>query len=152
MRKQIFIDGNKRTSMMIANKEMINHGCGIISIPDDKIKSFYELLISFYETNDMKRIKNLSKIRICDKISILRGNINFNFSKDMAKYLTDAYIMQYLMELLKVSKSILRVVFPFLSLVSITQLGNNSFIFKIFSETILEVIVFILFNFYHLFL
>ena len=91
-------------------------------------------------------------MRICDKISILRGNINFNFSKDMAKYLTDAYIMQYPMELLKVSKSILRVVFPFLSLVSITQFGNNSFIFKIFSETILEVIVFILFNFYHPFL
>lgn len=58
MRRQIFIDGNKRTSMMIANKEMIKHGCGIISIPEEKIKSFYELLISFYETNDMKRIKN----------------------------------------------------------------------------------------------
>ena len=98
----------------------------------------------------MKRIKNLSKIRICDKISILRGNINFNFSKDMAKYLTDAYIMQYPMKLLKVSKSILRVVFPFLSLVSITQLGNNSFIFKIFSETISDVVIFIFFNFHHL--
>ena len=58
MRRQIFIDGNKRTSMMIANKEMINHGCGIISIPDDKIKPFYELLIKFYEMNDMKEIKN----------------------------------------------------------------------------------------------
>ena len=58
MRRQIFIDGNKRTSMMIANKEMIKHGCGIISIPEEKIKSFYELLISFYETNDMKKIKN----------------------------------------------------------------------------------------------
>ena len=53
--RQIFIDSNKHTSIMIANKEMINHGCGIISIPDDKIKSFYELLISFYETNDMKK-------------------------------------------------------------------------------------------------
>ena len=58
MRRQIFIDGNKRTSMMIANKEMINYGCGIISIPDDKIKPFYKLLITFYETNDMKEIKN----------------------------------------------------------------------------------------------
>ena len=58
MRRQIFIDGNKRTSMMIANKEMIRHGCGIISIPNEKIKSFYDLLIRFYETNDMKKIKN----------------------------------------------------------------------------------------------
>ena len=54
MCRQIFIDGNKCTSMMVANKEMINHSCGIISIPDDKIKPFYELLIQFYEINDMK--------------------------------------------------------------------------------------------------
>ena len=58
MRRQIFIDGNKRTSMMIANKEMIRHGCGIISIPNERIKSFYDLLIGFYETNDMEKIKN----------------------------------------------------------------------------------------------
>lgn len=57
MRRQIFIDGNKRTSMMIANKEMVKHGCGIISIPEEEIKSFYELLIRFYETNDMGKIK-----------------------------------------------------------------------------------------------
>ena len=52
--KQIFIDGNKRTSIMIANKEMINHYCGIISMLYDKIKSFYGLLIKFYELNDIK--------------------------------------------------------------------------------------------------
>ena len=57
MRKQIFIDGNKRTSMIIANKEMIINGSGIISIPIKKIKSFYELLITFYETNNMEKIK-----------------------------------------------------------------------------------------------
>lgn len=37
---------------------MIKHGCGIISIPEEEIKSFYELLIRFYETNDMGKIKN----------------------------------------------------------------------------------------------
>ncbi len=58
MRRQIFIDGNKRTSMMLANKEMIFNGSGIISIPNEHIKSFYELLIKFYETNDMQKIKN----------------------------------------------------------------------------------------------
>lgn len=57
MRRQIFIDGNKRTSMMLANKEMIRNGCGIISIPNEKIKTFYELLITFYETNNMEKIK-----------------------------------------------------------------------------------------------
>lgn len=58
MRRQVFIDGNKRTSMMIANKEMIINGCGIISIPNEKIKLFYELLIEFYETNKMEKIKS----------------------------------------------------------------------------------------------
>lgn len=58
MRRQVFIDGNKRTSMMIANKEMIKNGCGIISVPNEKIKPFYDLLIEFYETNDMGKIKN----------------------------------------------------------------------------------------------
>ena len=57
MRRQIFIDGNKRTAMMIANKEMIVNGRGIISIPNEKIKTFYELLIKFYETNKMEEIK-----------------------------------------------------------------------------------------------
>ena len=57
MRRQIFIDGNKRTSMMMANKEMIKNGCGIISVPNEKIKPFYDLLIEFYETNDIKKIK-----------------------------------------------------------------------------------------------
>lgn len=58
MRSQVFIGGNKRTAMMIANKEMISGGSGIISIPTEKIKSFYELLIEFYETNDMHKIKS----------------------------------------------------------------------------------------------
>ena len=58
MRRQIFIDGNKRTSMMFANKEMISNGCGVISIPSEYIKSFYKLLIEFYETNNMEKVKN----------------------------------------------------------------------------------------------
>ena len=39
MRKQIFIDGNKRTSMIIANKEMIINGSGVISVQIKKNKS-----------------------------------------------------------------------------------------------------------------
>ena len=57
MRRQIFIDGNKRTSMMMANKEMIKNGCGIISVPNEKIKPFYDLLIRFYEKKKKKKIK-----------------------------------------------------------------------------------------------
>ena len=52
MRRQMFIDGNKRTAMLIANKLMIENGCGIISIPIEKQNEFYKLLITYYETND----------------------------------------------------------------------------------------------------
>ncbi len=33
MKSQLFWDGNKRTAMLIANKELIKQGNGIISIP-----------------------------------------------------------------------------------------------------------------------
>ena len=56
MRKQIFLDGNKRTAMLIANKIMIENGCGIISIPIDKQPEFYKLLIKYYETNNKEDI------------------------------------------------------------------------------------------------
>jgi len=56
--KQIFIDKNKRTVMTIANKEMIINGGGIISIPNEHIKNFYQLLIEFYETNNLTKIKD----------------------------------------------------------------------------------------------
>ena len=40
MRKQIFLDGNKRTAMLIANKIMIENGCGIISNTNNKQHEF----------------------------------------------------------------------------------------------------------------
>lgn len=57
MRRQIFLDGNKRTSMIFANKIMIDEGCGIIQIPITKQAEFFNQLISFYETNDMTELK-----------------------------------------------------------------------------------------------
>ena len=57
MRKQIFLDGNKRTAMLIANKIMIENGCGIISIPINKQPEFYKLLIKYYETSNKEEIK-----------------------------------------------------------------------------------------------
>lgn len=56
MRTQLFLDGNERSSMLYANHIMIKNGCGIISIPEDKIVDFQMLLVKFYETNDMSEI------------------------------------------------------------------------------------------------
>ena len=57
MRKQMFLDGNKRTSMLAGNHVMIGGGCGIISVPIELQPAFTGLLIQFYEFNDMTEIK-----------------------------------------------------------------------------------------------
>ena len=57
MRSQLFWDGNKRTSTICANKIMIENGCGIIKVPDNKLKDFTVLLSEFYSTNNKEKIK-----------------------------------------------------------------------------------------------
>ena len=57
MRRQMFLDGNKRVAMLFANKIMIDNGCGIISIAQQYQSEFYEKLIRYYETNDMNDLK-----------------------------------------------------------------------------------------------
>ena len=57
MRTQPFYDGNKRTAMMAGNQIMIQNGVGIISVPIKHQEKFRDMLIKFYETNDMSNIK-----------------------------------------------------------------------------------------------
>ena len=57
MRRQMFIDGNKRVAMLFANKIMIDNGCGIISIAQENQGTFYEKLIQYYESGDMSDLK-----------------------------------------------------------------------------------------------
>ena len=57
MRTQPFYDGNKRTAMMSANQIMIQNGAGIISVPIKHQEHFRDMLIKFYETNNMDNIK-----------------------------------------------------------------------------------------------
>ena len=56
-RSQMFLDGNKRVANLVANKEMIRCGQGIIAVPVEKIGEYFVLLINYYETNDMTNIK-----------------------------------------------------------------------------------------------
>jgi hypothetical protein len=58
MRKQMFIDGNKRTAMLAGNHTMISNGAGIITVPLEDQTQFRDMLIKFYETNDMTQIKD----------------------------------------------------------------------------------------------
>ena len=57
MRTQFFNDGNKRTSMLFANKILIENGKGIISVSVDKDVEFGNKILKFYETNDNTKLK-----------------------------------------------------------------------------------------------
>ena len=56
MRSQLFWDGNKRTSTIIANKMMIENGKGIILVKEEYILDFNKLLTKFYDTNNDEEI------------------------------------------------------------------------------------------------
>ena len=61
MKKQIFIDGNKRTSVIYSNHYLISKGKGIIAIPAELTAEFKELLIPYYEGKDENKIKKFIK-------------------------------------------------------------------------------------------
>lgn len=68
MKKQIFIDGNKRTSIIFANHYLISKGKGIIVIPVELIDEYKDLLINYYEGKDKEKIKNFLKEKCYMKI------------------------------------------------------------------------------------
>lgn len=61
MKKQIFIDGNKRTSIIFANHYLISKGKGIIVIPAELTDEYKDLLINYYEGKDKTKIKQFLK-------------------------------------------------------------------------------------------
>ena len=61
MKKQVFIDGNKRTSVIYSNHYLISKGKGIIAIPAELTEEFKDLLIPYYEGKDEKKIKQFIK-------------------------------------------------------------------------------------------
>ncbi|MCI8352231.1 MAG: cell filamentation protein Fic [Clostridia bacterium] len=61
MKKQIFIDGNKRTSIIFINHYLISKGKGIIAIPAELTEEFKDLLIPYYEGKDEEKIRKFIK-------------------------------------------------------------------------------------------
>ena len=61
MKKQIFIDGNKRTVVIFCNHYLISKGKGIMSIPAELTNKFKDLLILYYEGKDENKIKEFIK-------------------------------------------------------------------------------------------
>lgn len=56
-RCQMFLDGNKRVANLVANKEMIKNGQGIIAVPVELIGEYVYKLIKYYETGDNNELK-----------------------------------------------------------------------------------------------
>lgn len=53
MRQQIFWDGNKRTAFLAANKLLIDHGIGILSISLDLWPKWNELISDYYFSGEL---------------------------------------------------------------------------------------------------
>ena len=68
MRTQIFIDGNKRASVIFANHYMIAHGLGLIVIPEDQVPGFKKKLVKYYEKSDIKEVNKFLKDKCWRKI------------------------------------------------------------------------------------
>ncbi len=71
MKMQIFNDGNKRTSMLVANHQLIKYGKGIISISDENRIEFGTRLIEYYENeNKIDDLKNFIFEKCLDGIKM----------------------------------------------------------------------------------
>ena len=58
VKSQMFIDGNKRTSVIFANHYLISKGKGLIVIPDNLVSEYKKLLIKYYESDTDDEIMN----------------------------------------------------------------------------------------------
>ena len=63
MKTQIFLDGNKRASVIFANHYLISHGGGFIVIPEKEVPEFKKLLVKYYEGEDVSNIASFMKER-----------------------------------------------------------------------------------------
>lgn len=61
MKTQIFIDGNKRASVIFANHYLISHGQGFLVIPEEHVPEFKKILVAFYEGENMDVIRKFLK-------------------------------------------------------------------------------------------
>ena len=61
MKTQVFIDGNKRASVIYANHYLIAHGQGFLVIPEEHVPEFKKLLVRYYEGEDIEVIRTFLK-------------------------------------------------------------------------------------------
>ena len=69
MKTQVFIDGNKRTSIIFANHYLISKGKGLLAVPVEFVPEFKKLLIAYYEDYDTESIKQFLKEKCWRKLN-----------------------------------------------------------------------------------
>lgn len=57
VRGQFFWDGNKRTSLTLANKILISAGAGVLTITDGHMEAFNSCLLEYYNTGDSEKVQ-----------------------------------------------------------------------------------------------
>ena len=55
MKKQLFLDGNKRTAIIFANHYLITHALGLIVVPAELVDEYKKILVSYYEDESKKK-------------------------------------------------------------------------------------------------
>lgn len=60
-KKQLFLNGNKRTAVIFANHILVKNAAGLIAIPVEKVKEYKKLLIHYYETDEKEEITKFLK-------------------------------------------------------------------------------------------
>ena len=63
MKTQIFIDGNKRVSVIFANHYMISNGLGLLIVPEKEVSEFKGLLVDYYDNDNADTICDFLKTR-----------------------------------------------------------------------------------------
>lgn len=54
MKKQLFLDGNKRSAIIFANHYLITHALGLLVVPAEQVDEFKKVLVSYYEDGSKK--------------------------------------------------------------------------------------------------
>lgn len=63
MKTQVFMDGNKRASVIFSNHYLISHGMGFIVIPEKEVPEFKKLLVAFYEGETVEVLRKFMRER-----------------------------------------------------------------------------------------
>jgi len=69
MKKQLFLDGNKRTAVIFANHLLISNAKGLIVIPAEGVEEYKKLLVKYYEDDNETEISNFLLNKALIKLS-----------------------------------------------------------------------------------